>query len=159
MNEVALATQETYTTIMSKEIIPFHGFDKIQIGMTQEQVKEILGPPASEETEVIDDLKEIIYDYDDQGLSLSFSSDIEYKLESISFTSPEFTYKGYAFPGMTEEEFLKVFEEDEELPELELRDDEEEHGFKEYFSDEAGIYFLMVDGRIDSLSIIPDYGF
>jgi hypothetical protein len=141
---------------MSIEIIPHVGFGLIKFGMTKDEVAAKLGKPSDVYEEVIDGTTEVVIDYEDVGIDLSFSSADNYRLGTISYYEEDTLFLGEEFIGLTEEELIENAKE-AGITDLELEDDFEELESKDYYSDEYGISFWVQDGIVDSITAFPAY--
>lgn len=137
------------------QIKPQIGFDQIKFGQRKEDVIALLGPPS---VETIDDYPdqntEIILDYDELGLDLTFSSDDDYKLGTITFYEEHWALMGEQFIGLDEKEFLEKIKKTN-ITDLVIEDDFKDFDARDYFSDSKGISFWIDSGRVDSITIFP----
>jgi hypothetical protein len=141
---------------MSIEIIPHRGFGLIKFGMTKETVESIIGKPTDVYDEEMDGITEIVVDYENIGVDLSFSSADNYKLGTMSFYEVDTRLFGEEFIGLTEDELLDMAEQ-VGISDLELEDDFDEIDSKDYYSDAHGISFWVQDGVVDSITVFPAY--
>jgi hypothetical protein len=102
-----------------------HGLGDITFGDTKEKIKHLLGEPGEVDTfnasgEEDGYLTEA-WHYDDQEFSLSFDEEDNWRLTTISISSPESLYNGNQLIGKNMEEVMKLIDV-EELGENELED-------------------------------------
>lgn len=141
---------------MSLEIIPHVGFGLVKFGMTKDQVAGKLGKPNDIYEEKIDGTTEVVVDYEEIGVDLSFSSADNYRLGTMSFYAEDTLLCGEEFIGMTEEELIESAKA-AGINDLELEDDFEDLDSKDYYSDEFGVSFWIQDGIVDSITVFPQY--
>lgn len=141
---------------MSIKIIPHVGFELVKFGMTQEAVESKLGKPSEVYEEKIEGVQEVVMDYQDIGVDLSFSSSDNFKLGTISFYERGVLVNDVEFIGMKEEDFLAAADE-AGITDLMLEDDFDDLDSKDYYSDDLSISFWLVDGRVDSITVFPAY--
>jgi len=138
------------------EIFPFVGFDEIRLGQTLGQTELLLGKPSEINKEIFRDQSlDLIMKYHDLGVDLTFSTDDEFLLGSISFLSRNFLLKGISLIGLSETEFLRMGTT--LYTDLQLDDDLTDLNAKDYTSDSNGLTFWIQDGLVESISIFPDY--
>ncbi|GAA5494579.1 hypothetical protein SAMN02745181_3143 [Rubritalea squalenifaciens DSM 18772] len=90
--------------IKPQKILLGKGLDDLPFGLTQDQVKEVLGDPEERDQVDLGDEMSIAWHYWDLGISLNFDESENYGLTSIDVASPEVTLFGKALIGMTREE-------------------------------------------------------
>lgn len=77
-----------------KEIIAGKGIGNILFGMERDDVEKQLGSPNAIDDLVYENDDEIeVWHYDDEGLSLSFNEEDEWKLYTISVTNESYSFK------------------------------------------------------------------
>ena len=108
-----------------KDIKIGHGLGDIIFGNSKEKIKHLLDEPGETDTfnasgEEDGYLTEA-WHYDDQEFSLSFDEEDNWKLTTISISSPEATFNGNQLIGKGMDEVLQFFDK-EELGENELDD-------------------------------------
>ena len=141
---------------MKTEIIPYFGFDKIKLGLTLGQIELLLGKASENNKETYSDNSiDMILNYHNLGVDLTFSSDDNFRLGTITFYSKDFSLKGKKLIGLNEKEFVKNSKLI--LSDIELEDDFQELNSKDYISNSNGISFWVDDGIVESISIFPDY--
>lgn len=141
---------------MKTEIIPYFGFDKIKLGLTLGQVELLLGKASENNKETYsDNSSDIILKYHNIGVDLTFSTNNDFRLGTITFHSKDFLLKGKKLIGLKEIEF--VMKSNLIFSDIELDDDFKELNCKDYTSNSNGISFWINNGIVESISIFPDY--
>ncbi|MEH6535947.1 MAG: hypothetical protein V7719_06115 [Psychroserpens sp.] len=141
---------------MKTEIIPYFGFDKIKLGLTLGQIELLLGKPSEKDRETYSDNSiDMIFKYHNLGVDLTFSSDDDFRLGTITFYSNGFSLKGKKLIGLKEKEF--VTKSNLIFSDIELDDDFKELNSKDYTSNSNGVSFWIDSGIVESISIFPDY--
>lgn len=141
---------------MSIEILPHKGFGLVKFGMTKDKVESQLGKPSEVYEEEVDGVTEIVVDYENIGVDLSFSSADNFRLGTMSFYESDTRLMGVEFIGLTEEELLTKANS-AGITDLELEDDFEDLDSKDYYSDEFGLSFWLQEGVVDSITVFPAY--
>ena len=78
---------------MKTEIIPYFGFDKIKFGLTLGQTELLLGKSSENNKESYsDNSSDVILKYHNLGFNLTFSSDNDFRLGTITFYSKDFEH-------------------------------------------------------------------
>lgn len=96
----------------SIDIIPGKGIGDIVFGITQEEVKNILGEPEKVERHYSknrNNFDSIRWHYPNKGLKLSFEEKYEFKLSSIATSSNDVMISGINIAGKTRDEIIKEF--------------------------------------------------
>ncbi len=138
------------------EIKPFVGFDDIKFGLTQRNVINAMGKDYKEEKEAFpDNSKQFTLFYDRLGCAFTFSSDFNYKLDSITFYATEFTIFELSIIGLPEIEFVEAVKE--KIKDLELEDHFIDLNSKDYVSESNGMSIWIQDDFVDSITIFPLY--
>ncbi|MEA1787670.1 hypothetical protein U1E44_16330 [Arenibacter sp. GZD96] len=141
---------------MKTEIIPYFGFDKIKFGLTLGQTELLLGKSSENNKESYsDNSSDVILKYHNLGFNLTFSSDNDFRLGTITFYSKDFSLKGKKLIGLKETEF--VMKSNLIFSDLQLDDDFTELNSKDYTSNSNGISFWINNGIVESISIFPNY--
>ncbi len=141
---------------MKTEIIPYFGFNKIKLGLTLGQIELLLGKASENNKETYSDNSvDMILNYHNLGVELTFSSDDNFRLGTITFYSKDFSLKGINLIGLNEKEFIAKSKRI--LSDIELEDDFQELNSKDYISNSNGISFWIDDGIVESISVFPDY--
>lgn len=139
------------------EIKPHVGTDHVRMGIKQADAVAILGEASSKEIEPFTDGNKVTsLRYDQHGLELSFYTEDDNRLATLTFFAASHSLFGLHFIGKPEaflqqEAVLKV------LPDLTLDDDYPELSSKDYASDQWNLSFWIDDGIITSISIFPQY--
>ncbi len=139
---------------MSIEIIPHYGFGKVKFGLNQKECEAILGAPSDSYTEKIDGTEEVVTDYENLGLDLSFSEADNYRLGTISVYAEDTILLDQEFIGLTEEELLELAPK-AGIDDLELEDDFDDISSKDYYSDKYSLSFWVIEGEVDSITVFP----
>jgi len=136
-------------------ITPHVGFEKIKLGFSKKQVEDIMGKPDdTSEQDFEDGIKELIYEYEELFVDLSFTSEDEYRLGAITFYLEETVVLGKKFIGISEDDFHSTIEA-LKIEDLELIDVFEDLDAKDYFSESLGIAFWVQEGVVDSITMYP----
>lgn len=98
---------------------------------------------------------DIILKYHSLGVDLTFSTDDNFRLGTITFYSKDFLLKGKSLIGLKETEF--VMKSNLIFLDIELDDDLKELNCKDYTSNSNGISFWINNGIVESISIFPNY--
>lgn len=114
-------------------------------------ILQTLGEPQGRTVGDIGDNSEIeCLQYASPALELSFMSEDDDRLGTITVRNPDATYDGQRVLGTPIVELL------ERYPNLKLSDDFEEKG-QDYIDDPKGLSFWVIDGVVDSVTIFPDW--
>lgn len=139
------------------EIKPHIGFGKIKFGLTEKQVIQLLGAPSHREVNAeAGEPDDVTLEYEKYGIDLTFAADDESKLGAITFYAKDYVLSGVSFIGVSEKELLSKAQK-LGIKDLELDFDEDDLDAKNYSSDEQGLLFWILDGVVDSISILPEY--
>ena len=134
-------------------IKPKIGVDSIKLGMTRVQVEATWGKPdfIYDFIPLEDRPNEIweVWEYSD-GTELNFDSDENFLLGSINLYSPDALFENIRLIGLSERELKLKF------PKIQLDDDFELSG-KDYLLSDQEVSFWVVDGKIDNITISPEY--
>jgi len=133
------------------EIKPFIGYGELFLGMTRSEIYELLGSPDSEESEKWpDETQSDAWKYFPSALELTFSSEDDFRLTTITTFSKEAKLDGVSPIGLSEEDLKKQF------PKVLLDDDFEESG-KDYVYPDYEISFWLIDSVVENLTLFPKY--
>ena len=96
-----------------KEITPKIGLGEMHFGISQEDVREMLGEPNEIDTadDELDDGLEF-WHYDDREISVAFDAMHNNQLISMAISSNNYTYKNQGFIGKTADEIIDFLEEE-----------------------------------------------
>jgi len=145
---------------MIQQIIikPLIGIEGLPLGIEMSDVIDILGEPDERSTREYeaDGSIDKIWEYCDIGLTLTFSSDDDWKLGNITVESPNAELKGCRLIGLDEDEFLQEFQQ-AKLGSIKLDDDFTELGSRDYVCNELELSFWIQDGKLDSITIFPQW--
>ena len=140
-------------------ILPLVGIDGVCLGLTKEEVLEILGEP--DERFRPDDVDERgggneEWGYKQAGLELAFSSDEVGFLIAISVLNPEAILKGRRIIGIEEQYLLKLLKQIGIMPTV-LGDEFPDVDAKDYVCDQYGLSFWVQAGKVAAVTVIPEY--
>jgi len=140
------------------DIKPFVGFAGIRFGLTEEEVIAKLGPATNRETESFEDgTNDVSLKYEKLGVDITFYSGDDFKLGTITFFAKEYTFLGHSLIGEAEADLVAKAAE-RGMEDLELEDDFKDLDSKDYFSEKNGVSFWLLEGKVDSITIFPEYG-
>jgi hypothetical protein len=133
------------------------GFDKIKLGMSQDEIKNMLGEPSeTEEFSYADGDHSISYYYNDQGFEFTFESDNDYKLSYLAVHSPKFHLQDKIRIGMSKDDLMKSIQDlDLSQPEKEDLSDEDLPNQELYAFDKENINLWFVENMLDEIEIGP----
>lgn len=146
-------------------IRPGVGYGPLTLGMSLEQVRSVLGEPDEQDRVVhADGSAEQAWTYEDAEVEVVFCDDVGGLLGAISVAHDHASLAGVQPLGLAEEDFLALcgdhgigpLERCEEDPGV-LGEDQPEFEMRSYVWDEGGIQFWVLDGFLDSLTILPLY--
>ena len=133
------------------QIEPFTGLGELFLGMSRNEIKKLLGSPDSEVLENWpDETQTDTWKYDTSTLELTFSSEDDFRLTSITTSSKKTTLDNTRPIGLSENDLIKQF------PKVILDDDFKEFG-KNYSYPDYEISFWLINNIVDSLTIFPEY--
>ena len=138
------------------DIVPLKGFENIYFGMRREEVSNILGQPSeSRKEEYPDGSEQIILDYEDLGIDLSFSEDDDFLLGTITFYTDNFLLEKEALIGLSEMKFKEKIQV-LDINDLVLEDSFEDIESKDFYSANKAISFFFFYGIVDSITIFTE---
>ena len=138
-------------------IEPLIGINGLQLGKDMSDVVDIIGEPDERSSRQFpDESEDKTWEYSNIGLSLTFSSDDDWKLGVITVEAADAELSGHCFIGLEEKVFLDQIEEARITPTV-LDDDFRELGSKDYKCDRLGLSFWIQDGKVSSITIFPKY--
>ena len=140
-----------------KNIYLEKGVGKLEIGQSEEEVKQILGQPDETDTmEHEDGTTSLHLMYYDLGLYLSFDSDFDYNLSDIEIDNDEFSLDNTIRVGSTKDELLIYLKgKGHKDPFVEDVSTEEDPNMELVAIDELGVNFWLEDGEIKSIQVGP----
>lgn len=148
-----MSLEPTATAHDDFEIKPKTGFGKILIGMSRNQIEDIIGRPEEFKAEYSAG-KPVRKEYErwifESGLDLMFYAEDDFLLSVITVSKGSAFLDGTDILSLTEAE-LKV-----EFPNLVLEDDFAEFG-KDYVCREKELSFWVVEAEVDSVAIFAEY--
>lgn len=132
-------------------IKPLIGIDNIILGSSKEFVFELLGQPASTNSdEWPDGTISESWLYPASGLTLNFDSDDNYRLSTISSNSKESELEGLKVIGLNINTVIKKH------PSI-ILDEDLTGGVKDYVYPEKEISFWVVNDIIENITLFPEY--
>lgn len=142
---------------LNNKIEPHVGLSPLKFGMTQQQVKELLGEPnLIENQNYIKDLTSVIYIYNDYGLEVSFSSDDDFLLSTIRIENMGYEFAGIEWIGLTEQQFLNL-KNANDLEDVVLDAEVSDEFNKVYFSDKHSMIISFNDEELTDISYFCQY--
>ena len=140
------------------KINPLNGVDEIILGMSIHDIETLLGKPDDTKKESYGkcDSLDLIYEYENKGLTLTFSSDDSYILGSIDVYSPDALLYNTYFINLKKNDFIHKFES-LKVGSIKVDDLFEEIDTEVYTCKALGLNFWLVDGVVDSITIFPNY--
>lgn len=140
------------------EIQPGVGVGPLVLGMTQAEVREVLGEPEKTETDNDSDDKTrtISWEYRDGDLEADFCSDDDDRLGTITIADPLATLMGAALIGLEEDEFLETASKAGIGP-IELDEEFEEIDARDFVWEDKNISFWVSDGVLENMTVMPMY--
>jgi hypothetical protein len=144
-----------------KEVEFGAGIGDLRFGMSQDDVKNILGNPdeieniETPEGEVSEEL--VSWHYNDLELSLIFDQQYDWKLVSLSCSDPHYTLHGRSIVGIDQDEFEDFLENlGIEISNVEDISDEDDTDFVLLESEETGLLVWFENGESVEFQILPD---
>lgn len=138
---------------MSMEIKPKIGVAEVSLGQTMAEVREVWGDPESIDTFIpIEETPEdrTIDWFFSPGIELSFDSEDDFRLASITCESNVFTYEHLPIVGISVSELKLRF------PKAQL-DEEFVLAVDEYRHSENSLSFYLRDGVVTAVTLFPEY--
>lgn len=126
-------------------IFPTIGIDDIKLGMSRDDVKNILGAPAHKENLAEEEIWEF-----ENGLEFSFQKEDSYRLSSITVIADSALLDSKPIVGITEEELEHIF------PSFQLDEDFKQDG-KSYYADDLQLMAWIFEGEVFNIIIFPEY--
>ena len=139
-------------------IEPLIGIQGLKLGITRNEVQQILGSPekCSIKKYEQDNSTDEKWEYLESGLELTFYSDDNWLLGTISITSKEATLKGFNIIGLSEEDLLATLQKIDIMPTI-LKDDFSFIDSRDYVCDKYCLSFWVQDGVVSDVTIYPEY--
>ena len=135
------------------KVLPLSGIENLHFGMSMQEVRHAWGQPSDIYYfhPLSDDLeyRDVIWEYDN-GVELSFSSDDGFMLGTMTVSAESAELDGKNIIGKSIKEARLMF------PSLQPDDDFDEQG-KDYFLSDREISVWVVNNKVDSMSVYPDY--
>ena len=140
----------------SMTILPGQGIAGVVLGMSQTEVRAVLGNPSEMSTDNFDDGSDwVSLDYEEKGLSCGFSSDENYVLDLIRVEHADMQLFGREISGLTPEEGVALFAANDEEPDGLPFEQEDEAGVTFLTYDFDGVSIWFVDDRLRMVQIAP----
>ncbi len=133
------------------------GLGDLKFGMSQNEVKELIGEP--DETEMIDyaeegedGMKSLAWHYDSHEFSLGFDEEDDWLLVTISISSEAFTLDGEKLIGLSKDMVKKAIDH-LNITDLELDDWSNEEGRKQELlsSEEKSVNFWFDNNELTEI--------
>lgn len=133
------------------------GIGSIRFGISQEDLKNIIGMPSSINDESYSDGDVVRkYTYERLNVVFSFSSEDSYKLSSIDFSSRYFKVGNRSLIGLSLHKFLEQMEEfNFETPSIDSIGNENEENHLMLYYDKEGLVVDFIDYFSVAVSINP----
>lgn len=142
-----------------QEIHPGKGLGALRFGMSQEQVKQIIGDADEVERYSLDELEgddTEAWHYDEAGISVSFDEEYDWRMSSIAVSLEDYLLDGEALIGKSVDEVLETAgkrgwgtpEEDAEIA-------EEDAGVAMFHLEDKGISFWFEDDVLSEIQLSP----
>ncbi|WP_010135826.1 hypothetical protein [Ochrovirga pacifica] len=132
------------------------GVGAIKFGMDRTQVLEILGLPTEKELEKEFDTGDAVetWEYQNYGLSFSFDEEEDWRLETITINSSNYSLNGVGLIGKNIEE-VQDFIEQNQLGEMEFEDysSEETPNHELIDVDEANLFFWFTNQTLTEIQM------
>jgi hypothetical protein len=144
-----------------KTIQAGQGLGSIKFGITRDELNKIIGEPdevdSFSHSEDEDDVTEA-WHYDMLELSASFDQLEDWRLVTLSVSSPKYLFEGRSLIGTERKELIKVLQE-LGLNDLEFEDwsSAESPDHKLIASEEAGMNFWLDGGTLTEIQWTPLY--
>ena len=144
-------------------VLPGVGYGPLVLGMNPEQVRAMLGEPDEQDRVVhVDGSVEQTWTYEAAEIQVMFCDDAGDLLGAIIVSHDHATLAEAQLLGLAEEGFLELCEEREigpldlceEDPDV-LGEAQPELGMRSYAWDAGGLQFWVLDGYLDSITILP----
>jgi hypothetical protein len=133
-----------------QKIAPGEGVGQLRFGLTESEVRELLGQPDRRDRVGGDDGEWIEWHYDSLGLSLYFDRDADCCLVTIDINNPEVELDGFKPIGIDEDSALEILGG---MGEITLEDEYPEHGRRVYDLVGTEVWFWFEDGLCDSVQV------
>ncbi|MCC9165369.1 hypothetical protein [Pontibacter harenae] len=148
--------------MINKDIRLGKGLGKIKFGLTRDEVEELLGEPEEvEESEEDDEFEHQAWNYWEDGYSLYFDKEDDYRLSCIETANREVQIWGERVFEMSKEQVQKLFEdnnitdvEEEEMETGETRISYEREMVDLYFDEDQLIainFGVFIDDNLEVL--------
>ncbi|MCM8568570.1 hypothetical protein NE848_04220 [Gramella jeungdoensis] len=140
------------------EIKPLQGIGMIKFGMTEKELKEVLGDPTNRKSTLFpaNNSESIDLEYAHLGLQFHLTTENNLRLESIRFNNPDHSLFG-EYPIGQEASFLNKECIKRNLPDLQLEYEYIQPGKDVYYSEEKGVLIYSEGGVITSIVLFPQY--
>lgn len=133
------------------EILPGIGINGLKFGSRGRAILEKLGRPENKDVNKFSDgSSTITWNYDRLGIALSFASEDDWRLDSITIQNQDAKLLGRDWIGLSELELLQAASRLK--LNLVLDDDCPELGVKNYECEEFGVTFWIVSNRVESIT-------
>ena len=141
----------------NKQIIIGEGVGSLKFGMTREELQKNLSEPDYKEIEphMDVDLVTETWDYEDHGVSFTFDEEEDFRLETITIYSDEFTFQGKGLIGQSKK-FIKDMINEYSIGEAEEEDISVEESMPDHILidvEDANISFLFEGDKLIELQL------
>ena len=137
-------------------ILPGEGIAGVVLGMTQKEVRAVLGSPSEMSTDTFDDGSDwVSLDYESLGLSCGFSSDEDYVLDLVRVEREDMQLFGQKIRGLSSQEAVALFEANGEQPDGRPFEQNDDDGKKILTYDFEGVSLWFVDDQLCMVQIAP----
>ncbi len=126
-------------------ISPKIGVDNLKLGMSRDEIKNLLGLPVHKENLAEEDIWE--YEF---GLEFSFQKEDDYRLSAITVIAESALLDSKPIVGISELELETSF------PSFQLEEDFNQDG-KSYYADDLQLMAWVFEGEVFNIVIFPEY--
>lgn len=144
--------------IIEKEIKMGIGLPPLIFGLSQNEVRELIGTPGAKEEVSYPGSKDVLWSYNYPKITLTFDSEDDCKLGSIDIEDPKFTYNGLSFIGKDLEWIVRNLQEEGEEgqePTIDSLSHEENPNLMMLFYAHLGFTFTLTDYKCTDYCISP----
>ncbi|MCO6360237.1 hypothetical protein [Roseivirga pacifica] len=112
------------------KIKPGVGIDNLKFGMTEEQIFDLVGTPTTIVVDKDDEDKNLVYQYNELKLRLTFYREYGLKFGYVRTSNPKITLNNKAIIGIPINDAIKIFEINEDY-----WNEEQYFTFNSYFNE------------------------
>jgi hypothetical protein len=132
-----------------QKIAPGEGIGQLRFGLSESEVRELLGQPDRSDRVKVDEGEWIEWHYDSLGLSLYFDSEADFCLVTIDVSDPEVELDGFKPIGIDEDTALEILSGIGEI----VLEDELPKRRRVYDLIGTEVWFWFNDGLCDSVQV------